>query len=438
MIDILNLQVEHLVVMFVLSLVLQTAIGSLRFKNLINPVTLLNLLFLVHNWSYSLGSLFEPAVRWNAPQSVDYATQIDVLAINLVSLWVMFFILLLSRAKARERSNYTKILNVKLLVYLYFIFTAAHLCKLYFEGSLSGIYGDGQSLNSKDSFSPILMILMLRVVFASIYAVIRLEKNVKITFFIIATEILVTLLTGDRKELVIISLCFLIPNLEYIKLSGLKIVKYLTIFIFVGYFVVFISIFRGTMGETTDLQARLSVSQERLQILGKLAFFHMLYTANSEGVQNWTYQLLESGEMDHLYGLSYVQAASNMVLLRPLQGPMVNWQAAYHFKSVAYPHVTNQGWDFTFTAEAILNWGKYFAFVSYGVLAFMIMFFYRNRGHGDLFKVLYYMTWPLLFIHLRTDSTSLLRMYSFILFVYVLIYLCGSVKTILRYPNQQF
>ena len=53
--------------------------------------------------------------------------------------------------------------------------------------------------------------------------------------------------------------------------------------------------------------------------------------------------------MAHLifYGLSYLQGFINIILLRPFQPDwLVNSQAAYCFKNIAYPYVTNHGYDF--------------------------------------------------------------------------------------------
>jgi hypothetical protein len=139
--------------------------------------------------------------------------------------------------------------------------------------------------------------------------------------------------------------------------------------------------------------------------------------------------LIESGEMSLLYGKSYLQAIINMIILRPFQGDSIaSWQGAYHFKDIAYPEVTNQGWDFTFTAEAIQNFGPNFAFLSFILLGILVSYFYRNRNLSDYYSILYYLTWPILVISLRTDSTAMLRIFSYIIFSYIILYYTGNIK----------
>ena len=102
---------------------------------------------------------------------------------------------------------------------------------------------------------------------------------------------------------------------------------------------------------------------------------------------------------------------------------------AYHFKMNAYPNVTDQGWDFSFTAEAIQNFGPAFAFISFAFLGLLISYLYSTRNKGDLYQTLYFFTWPILSIAFRMDSTSMFRLYSYIIFVYLLLYLTKQIKT---------
>ena len=68
---------------------------------------------------------------------------------------------------------------------------------------------------------------------------------------------------------------------------------------------------------------------------GSYILFYILNLANSEGVQNWTYQLVENGEMSLLYGKSYLQAFINMFVLRVFQGETISsWQAVIILKTL--------------------------------------------------------------------------------------------------------
>ena len=95
----------------------------------------------------------------------------------------------------------------------------------------------------------------------------------------------------------------------------------------------------------------------------------------------------------------------------------------------AYPDVTDQGWDFSFTAEAIQNFGPNFAFISFAFLGLLISYLYSTRNKGDLNQTLYLFTWPILSIAFRMDSTSMFRLYSYIIFVYILLYFTKHIKT---------
>ena len=121
---------------------------------------------------------------------------------------------------------------------------------------------------------------------------------------------------------------------------------------------------------------------------------------------------MNSGELEHLYGLSYVQAFVNTIVLRPFQGDLVNYQAAFVFRDAAYPGMPNMGFDYSFTSEGILNFGI-FAFVPYFVLGFLIStFFVKSRGN-DYYAIFYLILMSILFVSLRTDSVSLFRYISY-------------------------
>ena len=84
-----SLTIPVLLIAYCMSVVLQNVLAYRRYRNVINPISLLNVLFFLHNWSYSLGSYFNDSIPWKAPLSVDYSTQADVLGINLICLWTI-------------------------------------------------------------------------------------------------------------------------------------------------------------------------------------------------------------------------------------------------------------------------------------------------------------------------------------------------------------
>ena len=132
-----------------------------------------------------------------------------------------------------------------------------------------------------------------------------------------------------------------------------------------------------------------------------------------------------NGSLKLLVGLSYLQGIINTIVLRPFQPEwLVNSQAAYYFKSVAYPNTTNHGYDFSFSAEAILNFGINGGYISYFLLSLFLVFLYKRKTK----KIVFYkmLIWPVLIISLRTDSTAMFRIFSYIFFVPIIINLIKS------------
>ena len=106
-----------------------------------------------------------------------------------------------------------------------------------------------------------------------------------------------------------------------------------------------------------------------------------------------------------------------MFILRPFQGNIADFQAAYYFRNVAYPNMDSMGFDFSFTAEAILNFGINFSFISFAILGLIVAYLYSNRLKSDLIYANSHIIWPLLLISFRTDSTALFRFYSYLILI---------------------
>jgi len=174
---------------------------------------------------------------------------------------------------------------------------------------------------------------------------------------------------------------------------------------------------------------KLSMTLDSLKESSGQYLYYATGFVNSEGVQNWTLQLINDGSLKLLNGLSYLQGLVNTVLLRPFQPEwLLNSQASYYFKAVAYPNTTNHGHDYSFTSEAILNFGTKFGHIAYLILSIYIVFLYRAKSKILIFHRL--LIFPVLFISFRTDSTSMFRMISYIIFVQLLMRLFkfGQVK----------
>ncbi len=406
---------------------MQNFIGYLKFRKLINPIFLFSIIHFFHNWSFSFSRHFNDMIFWRAdPTAVSYATMHDVLYINLLGSWA-FFMAVIVFAKTKESKEYYKIINTNKLLYGYYFLSL--IFTLRFVASLGAglVYGENQALDSVSSFDPISRILFLRVILCVIY---MLTTSLSKAQFlkILTIEIFLSIIMGERKDFVLIFLSYLIPAIINLNINMITFLRYSLSSIVAFSFLLFIPIYRSVDyfgGFYNQLKEAFFLINE----YGAQIIFYILNLANSEGVQNWTYQLIESGEMSLLYGKSYLQAIINMIILRPFQGDSIaSWQGAYHFKDIAYPEVTNQGWDFTFTAEAIQNFGPNFAFLSFILLGILVSYFYRNRNLSDYYSILYYLTWPILVISLRTDSTAMLRIFSYIIFSYIILYYTGNIK----------
>jgi hypothetical protein len=417
--------ISNIIFLFGLSFVFQILLSIYIYKNVFNPIFYFNVLFFLHNWAFSFGTYLYPDAYfiWRADPSVSYDTQGAVLVINLVSLWAFFLtFIFFSKKKSPTKIGYSRLRNLSLFPFIYFLLTGLLIAKLISDGAFIQVYGQGQALTSETSFTPALQLLNLRFVFASAYLILNRNKNKKIIVFMFMLEILFTLVDGGRKALVIMLLSLLLSHLESHRVNFIKAFKIIGAGILVLYILLLTIFYRGT-DRDESMMYRFSDASDVMAESSSILTFLAINMASSEGVQNWTYQLIEDGTMEKSYGRSYAQAILNIFILRPFQGDIADWQAAYHFKYVAYPSVSNHGYDFSFTAESILNWGWQFSFLSYCFLAVVVSFIQNRKTMNDFWCLMYFALWPILFLGFRSDSTSILRMLSF----YVFVALIGSI-----------
>tara|TARA_Y100000996_G_C22536489_1_gene648433 strand:+ start:336 stop:1613 length:1278 start_codon:yes stop_codon:yes gene_type:complete len=420
---------QNFIFISILSFFLQNIIGYLKFRKLINPIFLFTIIHFFHNWSFSLTRYFDEFLIWRSDPSVSYDSINDVLYMNLIGGW-SFFVIIIFFANTKKFHKYYKIDKSKFFLNAYYFLS--FIFGLRFISQISGgfIYGENQALDSISAFDPISRILFLRIIFCVFHIILFSNKNNPQLLKILIFESVLSFLMGERKDFILIFLSTIITLFKNVKLNILSFLKYSTGISVISFIMIFIPIYRSIV-YTNNIYNQISETIFILKEYGMQIIFYGLNLANSEGVQNWTYQLIENGEMKLLYGKSYLQALINTVLLRPFQGETIaNWQGSYHFKNIAYPNVTNQGWDFTFTAEAIQNFGGNFYFISFVLLGFLISFFYQNRHYSDLYKILYYFSWPILAISFRTDSTSMFRIFSYIIFLYIFLYYSNRIQLI--------
>ena len=124
----------------------------------------------------------------------------------------------------------------------------------------------------------------------------------------------------------------------------------------------------------------------------------------------------------------YLQAFINMFVLRVFQGETILLASCLSFKNVAYPNVDNQGCDFTFTAEAIQNFGFTYSFISFLFFRFIYFLSYSNRNRSDFIQSLYIFSWPVLIVAFRMDSTSMFRLYSYVFLTFLIFYLTNNTQ----------
>lgn len=411
------MDITILVAVLILTSIIQSRIGYRIHGYLLNPITLVNIIFLLNNWGFSFSKLFIGNLAWSVPGFVSYDTRKYVLLINLISLWLFFLGYLQVFKKAPVHRKFNKEFNFSSLLTIYLLLTTIFLTRSFALGLFSGTYGHGQPLNSEQAFDPIGMILDSRIIFGSVFLITSKNKSKK---YIILIEVLISILSGIRKGLIIALISFLLSKYEKVRIDIKKVLRYSVPILLIIYILGFIAIYRSFSDSQMTFTNKMKATNNDL-VENALSFATIpLLAANSEGVQNWTFQLIESGKMKKTYGLTYLQALVNTIILRPFQGNLVKYQAAYYFKKTAYPGVSDNGFDFSYMAEAILNFGYLAPLVSL-FLGIIISIIYRKRYYSSYFYVLYIILMSLLFVHFRTDSTALLRELSIYIISFVVL-----------------
>lgn len=406
----------------ILSFFFHNIVGYLKFKNLVNPISLFSIIHFLHNWSFSFSRYFSDLLLWNAFPSVSYETIDIILKVNLVGSWT-FFLIIVFFAKTQNSSKKYSISNSSALKKIYYFFSTFYVLRVLSTFSLTN-YGGDQAITSVEAFNPIQTLIFLRVVAIMLYISLN-EVRRKTLFKVIFIELLISIIAFDRKDFIFVIMTIVIKQLQR-KFSIKNFGRYFMYSTAIVFMVIFVPQFRVAEGQSTLDSIVLSLIA--INDFGREILFYGMNLANSEGVQNWTYQLIESGDLIYLNGKSYFQALVNMFLLRPFQGSIADFQAAYYFKQAAYPDVTSTGFDFSFTAEAILNFGTSFSFISFAILGFIVSYFYSKRLKNDLLFANYNMIWPILLISFRTDSTAMFRVYSYVFLFYLYFKIFKKIK----------
>lgn len=393
-------------------------IGLKKFGQRLNIMTIFLVIFYLSNHAfyviYKLGGL----VVWRADPSVGYYTIDTISAINNINL-LTFGVLILSLGKRKSIQIPEVFLPNRGFFYLYFLFTALllYVNRELLQGLVE--YGADQSKGVQGTFNPLNRVITFRIFFAIYYLL--YSKNKKGRNLIIFTELLISLILFERKEFALVFGSYLLHGM-FNKKSKYKLTRYLALTPVLTVMFM-LPIYRSFVGD--DIRTKVI---KTIAFLGdNIDQLSYLVTGlvDSEGVQNWTYQLIEQGRLELTYGMTYIQGIINMFILRPLQPLWLQqYQAAYYFKDVAYPTVTNHGYDYTFSAEALLNWGPNYAWISYVILAFIVLFIYNRKGMYA-WKIT---IWPIILIGMRTDSTTVLRLISYLIAMEVISVLYNSFR----------
>lgn len=412
---------NYIALTITLSFFLQVSFSRYYFDAVVNPVSIFSMLHFFHNWSQFAVNYFGLNITFPVPYNITAEDVNAVALINLFGGWAFFISCVLffkNNTIGTDKPFELSIVKYNKYYKAYYFLYVLTLIEALLNGKLSIVYGGSQAISSSEAFTPIGSLLNTRIIFGSVYLIVN-NLNVKKSKYLILSELLITCLLGGRKGFVILFLAYILPRLT--RLDSKTVIKLIIIFPFLAMSISFLGAFRAFSSLDLDLKTKISLAIELAFFNENYSIFRSLTMANSESVQSWVYALHKIGELDLLYGLSYAQGLINTFLLRPFQGDFSAYQAAYYFKSRAYPYVTTMGYDFSFTAEAILNFGVYFSWFPFFLLGLFVIYNY-NRRFNSINYILYWLVWPVLFITFRSDFTNMMRYLSVFLFFNFIVY----------------
>ena len=411
-----------LVALLVISTVFQCVYSMKATGDWANPVVIFCGIHFVHNWVRSFFYCFDDYYALGGVL-IDITDRMvaDNLLRNLIGLWTFFFIFILCRCWWKEKRKTSSSIWIFPRGKSLNLFWGAYIAFTLFGFVLGGRSSE-QALTADAAFSGIAGIIGIRSFFL-MYVLINAGFQKRIAPMLIAFPIELVLAGGARKMLMMTLLAWLFAYayahaktmaradiLPFLKrASWMLLPAYLVLF--------FMSARRSANGRDYDTTSEALFGQIDQICISPVRIFSPLCATDSESVQIWCSELVSQGTISLMYGKTYIQAILNMVVLRPFQGEVVSWQAAYAFKTIAYPTFTNHGWDFTFVAETVLNWGNHFFFISFAIFSLVLNYFYKKRDTSLFWQCLYFIFIVICFVTFRTDSTAMLRFLSFFLAV---------------------
>ncbi len=408
--------------LLVISTVLQCVYSIKATGDWANPVVIFCGIHFVHNWVTSFFYCFDDSFALGGVLiDISDSMVADNMLRNLIGLWTFFFVFILCRSWWKEKRQAPPSIWMLPRGKSLNLFWATYIAFTLFGFAL-GSGSSEQALTADAAFAGIAGIIGIRSFFL-MYVLINAGFQKRIAPMLIAFPIELVLAGGARKMLMMTLLAWLFAYAyahakAMSRADILPFLKRSSWMLLPAYLVLFFMEARRSSrgGHYNSVWEALSGQIDQICI-NPIRIFRPLCATDSEGVQIWCSELVSQGTLPLMYGKTYIQAILNMVVLRPFQGDIALWQAAYAFKTVAYPTFTNHGWDFTFVAETVLNWGNHFFFLSFAIFSLVLNYFYKKRDTSLFWQCLYFIFIAICFVTFRTDSTAMLRFLSFFLAV---------------------
>ena len=438
--------IGFLILIFILSVGFQCFWSIRETRDWANPVVFFSAIHCVHNWIRSFFYCFDDFYAYGGVLiSINDEQGAENLLRNLVGQWVFFLISWgyrnLKKRRVENSSGWWELIPGQSLVFVILPYGILTILSVGLSFVFGGPGGE-QALTGTTAFAGFWGLLGVRPFFW-IYALVNsgLRKYFKVLLFTFPVELI---LAGGARKLLLMGLLSWLFAYFYVQIKSLgrqgviSFVKRGAMMLIPAYVVLFfMAARREARGEGISIVHALGVEFERV-FSNPLLIFKPLCATNSESLHIWCAELIEKGSLNLMYGKSYIQAILNVVVLRPFQGEIANWQGAYAFKMVAYPNISNHGWDFSFSAEALLNWGCYGFFISFALFSWVFSWLYLRRDRSLFWQNFYFLFVAVCFVSFRTDATALLRFLSCFLLVCLYARIFGKDKSFYHVPRRRY
>lgn len=398
----------------------------------LNPISVFCLLHWTHNWVLSFFDVLGYPVAWLP--FVSHQARQTMLVVNLAALpafmfgaWLVgFYVRNKNGNKPPSAAPRIRFVNPLVFEVLYFGLYVGMFAFGFLFGARAGSgYGIGQSPGAPTASTLFVLFVMRVPVIIMAYAIrsISQDRAPLLYILVILAELFLMVLSGTRKQPFMVFGGFLLVYLTTRRLGLTTAVGLAGGLLVLAFMAVFVSTWRRYFGVPFSDRFALVAGAMASAELPHLLFQSATATC-SEDVQSWVLAEWAKPSLDWMWGKTYVQGLVNMFVPRQLQGELVQWQAAYVFKQIAYGTVTTQGYDFSATAEGVLNFGPLLGMAPYlGFGGFVGYLYEKWRASASLaFGGMYFVMMAVLAMTMRTDSVSFFRYLSLALFPTILFF----------------